>query len=213
MEVEKLTAYCRKARKLRAEHDGDPIRMHKRLSQLSITAAGKEMEALHLAAPEGEPTSRKSRAIRWTWTQTARLGKGGMTVLSKLGCGLSMSATDDTHEDHSERHELVDPDESPISEGYPSASDQTFAALVDRTLQAHPKSPLRYSQRLALLKEAGQRGIGRFEANLIIASVQHRLKLNTPAATPRKSLRLPGVLAFALIQTIILWGFWRMTRS
>ena len=76
-------------------------------------------------------------------------------------------------------------------EGHASAPDRTFAALVDRTLLAHPNSPLRYSQRLALLKEAGRRGIGRFEANLIIASVQHRLKLNTPAPTPQKSLRLP----------------------
>src|SRR4051794_38981135 len=33
---------------------------------------------------------------------------------------------------------------------------------------------LRYSARLVLLKEAQRRGLGRFEANLVIASVLHR---------------------------------------
>src|SRR4051812_48908230 len=47
-----------------------------------------------------------------------------------------------------------------------------FAASVANAVE---HSTLRYSRRLALLKEADQLGIERFEANLIIAMVQHRL--------------------------------------
>ena len=137
--ADNAAAFCRQARKLRADHEGDPIRMYRRLSQLSVTAA-----------PEQES---------------------------------------------------------------PPGPEQAFASRVDRTLKAQPKSPLRYSQRLALLKEADRCGIGRFEANLIIASVQHRLKLETPAYTPRKALRLPGVFACLLLQTLIVWCVWHVMRS
>jgi hypothetical protein len=46
-----------------------------------------------------------------------------------------------------------------------------FAQLVTRELEG---PVLRYSKRQALLREADRRGIGRFEANLIIAAVQHQ---------------------------------------
>lgn len=46
-----------------------------------------------------------------------------------------------------------------------------FAQLVSQELDG---PVLRYSKRQQLLREADRRGIGRFEANLIIAAVQHQ---------------------------------------
>jgi hypothetical protein len=46
-----------------------------------------------------------------------------------------------------------------------------FAQLVAQELEG---PVLRYSKRQELLREAERRGIGRFEANLIIAAVQHQ---------------------------------------
>jgi hypothetical protein len=65
---------------------------------------------------------------------------------------------------------------------------------------------------LALLKEAGRRGIGRFEANLIIASVQHRLSGKAPGFEERKPLRISGTVAFLLVQAVILLGVWMVLR-
>ena len=49
---------------------------------------------------------------------------------------------------------------------------EAFAAEVERSLEG---GVLRYSRRATLLRQARERGIGRFDANLIIATVQHRL--------------------------------------
>ena len=46
-----------------------------------------------------------------------------------------------------------------------------FAQIVSHQLDG---PILRYSKRQSLLREAERRGIGRFEANLIIAAVQHQ---------------------------------------
>lgn len=46
-----------------------------------------------------------------------------------------------------------------------------FAQLVSQELDG---PVLRYSKRQRLIREAERRGIGRFEANLIIAAVQHQ---------------------------------------
>lgn len=40
---------------------------------------------------------------------------------------------------------------------------------------------LHYSMRLRLFREADRRGIGRFQANLLIAAVQHEQERNRPA--------------------------------
>lgn len=58
-----------------------------------------------------------------------------------------------------------------------------FAQLVTQELDG---PVLRYSKRQALLREAERRGIGRFEANLIIAAVQHQS--DRPAALPESSV-------------------------
>ena len=140
-----------------------------------------------------------------------------MSLLGKLGHGLGIpnpeSANRIDMEDGQPRHTMFDPVDPPLDDGFPGSRDRTFGSLVMRTLCEQPYSPLRYSQRLELLKEAGQRGIGRFEANLIIASVQHRLKSHAPATPARKPFRIPGMLAYVFMQTMILWGAWRATRG
>lgn len=64
---------------------------------------------------------------------------------------------------------------SRLPEAFPLRSHpavaEAFAAEVERSLES---GVLRYSVRARLLREARQRGLGRFEANLIIAAVQHR---------------------------------------
>ena len=211
--------FCRQARRLRAVHEKDPVRMHQQLSQLSVNAGTDEDTAV-MPAPEVDSRSRKSTAIHWTWTQTARLGKTGVNLLGKLGRGLSMGAGDDsaspqaTMEDDEPQYTLVDPEDPlPADQGYANTFDRNFAALVNRTLRSQHTSVLRYSQRLDLLKEAGRRGIGRFEANLIIASVQHRLTGGIPIAQSRTPWRIQSVLAFVLMQAMILWGFWRILKG
>ncbi|HEX4125053.1 MAG TPA: hypothetical protein VHY37_10045 [Tepidisphaeraceae bacterium] len=56
---------------------------------------------------------------------------------------------------------------------------------------------LTYSKRQALLNEAGRMGIGRFEANLVIAEEQHRSKVLPVSGRPVGSSRL-GLIAVAL---------------
>ena len=216
------TEFCRQARRLRAVHENDPVRMHQQLSQLSANSDGDLKAILIDEEPTPpDPRLRPARAISWTWTQTARLGKNGVSLLSKLGRGFSMGADEPSSadyamemEDDHQQYRLEDPDEAATPDnGFPTSVDRTFAALISRTLQSQHRSPLRYSQRLELLKEAGRRGIGRFEANLIIASVQHKLGLSTVLAPTRRPLRLPGLLAFLLVQSIIVWGLWRVLRT
>jgi hypothetical protein len=74
---------------------------------------------------------------------------------------------------------------------------------------------LLYSDRLQLLSDAADYGIGRFEANLIIAAVQHRygtrlfpeqviIKPNTKTKVPATDL----IMAVVLIQILILILAW-----
>ncbi len=69
---------------------------------------------------------------------------------------------------------------------------------------------LRYSHRTRLIRQAEQRGIGRFEANLIIAAVQHEVGAERPKA-PVKNVSPAWVrtaLAFATMQSIIATAVW-----
>jgi hypothetical protein len=82
-----------------------------------------------------------------------------------------------------------------------------FADLVRRTLDG---PVLRYSQRTALLSEAERRGIGRFDANLIIASVLHGSgKRQEYQMAPRSYPRwLTTVLVVLVLQAAIVVGAW-----
>ena len=92
-----------------------------------------------------------------------------------------------------------------LSPTAPSPAELTpndrFAHSVARVVQSRT---LRYSTRLKLLREAESLGIERFEANLIIAMVQHRLNaLPGPDEISRPLVR-PWMVAVALQIAILL---------
>jgi hypothetical protein len=96
------------------------------------------------------------------------------------------------------------PPTAPICPPGPAGAAAGFAAAIAGHL-AGPVLP--YSQRLVLLHEADQRGIPRFEANLIIAAVQHRHQYATCppiAITARRFPSLISTLLFILVQSAIL---------
>ena len=70
-------------------------------------------------------------------------------------------------------------------------------------------SVLRYSQRLELLRSARRFGIGRFEANLLIAAVQERRR--TRAMEGDEAIgdsNLPQWAAVLVVQSALLLGAW-----
>jgi hypothetical protein len=84
---------------------------------------------------------------------------------------------------------------------------RTFAGMVTERMTG-PILP--YSQRENLLRAAARMGIGRFEANLIIAAMQHRVRCNeTQDETPIVSTRVSPRALFltgAFVQTMIIVG-------
>jgi hypothetical protein len=80
---------------------------------------------------------------------------------------------------------------SPIAPGVAAAlhtsteSANRFAGLVSAMLS--DEGILRYSRRQALLRQAAKLDIGAFEANLIIAAVEHRRTSGTSRAAARPS--------------------------
>jgi hypothetical protein len=80
-----------------------------------------------------------------------------------------------------------------------SDPNDRFAASVAAALES---GTLRYSRRLRLLREAARLGIERFEANLIIAMVEHRLRDQIEDEVEAKGSVSPW-LAFLVIQTAI----------
>jgi hypothetical protein len=99
----------------------------------------------------------------------------------------------------------------------PGARSRVFAADVAARLEG---PVLRHSQRRRLLKAAQQAGIGRFEANLIIAAVQHERRGSAAQSPCSRSARgrdprdgLAAIVCAALVialQGIIVWGAWRV---
>jgi hypothetical protein len=79
---------------------------------------------------------------------------------------------------------------------------QQFARLVEQELDG---PVLRYSARTALIRHAMRSGIGRFEANLVIAAVQHRhIADGAGAQQPRGAV--PATAAAGHLQTIAVAG-------
>ena len=68
---------------------------------------------------------------------------------------------------------------------------------------------LRYSQRLALLRAARRFGVGRFEANLLIAAVleRHRRQVAEPDSVAWPDALLQ-VATFLLVEGALLLGAW-----
>lgn len=89
-----------------------------------------------------------------------------------------------------------------------------FAAEVARRMDG---PVLRLAQRRTLLAKAHCMGIGRFEANLVIAAVQHERRAEAGAGritfVPNTRFHIsraaPAVLALVL-QGLIAWGAWRV---
>ena len=69
---------------------------------------------------------------------------------------------------------------------------------------------LRHAQRLALFEVARRLGIGRFEANLIMAAVQHQ-RGQARAVAANAEVHRPWfapLAVFVVIQGLIAWGAW-----
>jgi hypothetical protein len=83
----------------------------------------------------------------------------------------------------------------------------TFAREVVRRLEG---PVLRHAERRRLLASARRMGIGRFEANLIIAAVQHGRRPEVTSQAPQ-SRRRWGLTPIALVigtEMAIAWGAW-----
>jgi hypothetical protein len=90
----------------------------------------------------------------------------------------------------------------------PAGAAQTFADLVRERMDG---PVLRYSDRTRLLRAAERSGIGRFEANLIIAAVQHEAGEIRPASTTREtghSWMRRALVAAAATQSLIAIAVW-----
>lgn len=96
----------------------------------------------------------------------------------------------------------------------PAASTDPSAGFADYVRCRLDGPVLRYSQRLTLLKEAERRGIGRFEANLIIAKVLYQAGLVQEYQFPPEPRRawLAPLTTFVVLQTAILAGAWWVLR-
>lgn len=82
---------------------------------------------------------------------------------------------------------------------------QKFEAEVRQEMQ---KGPMRYSRRLAMLKTAAAMGLGRFEANLILAIEQNR-QVSTNIDSPARDWSFACAFAsFLLLQALILVSAW-----
>lgn len=106
----------------------------------------------------------------------------------------------------SHRHDTAEHPAVPAA-GFHSPAN-AFAQLASEQL-AGPV--LSYSKRLGLLRAARRMGIGRFEANLIIAAIQHRttgssVGCHRPAARTR--FGAAPLLTFLVLQSLILVGLW-----
>ena len=84
---------------------------------------------------------------------------------------------------------------------------EAFAADVERAMEG---AVLRYSRRTELLRSARRLGIGRFEANLIIATVLHRRGDVAAVAEPASAGRgwEETVFVFLVIQVVIAGAVW-----
>ncbi len=94
----------------------------------------------------------------------------------------------------------------------PETASDAFTFYVRQNLEA---PILRYSQRLKLLKQAQRMGVGRFEANLVIARVLHEQGIGQEIEygpdQPKGGWMAP-LLTFIIVQAAILGGAWWMLR-
>lgn len=106
---------------------------------------------------------------------------------------------------HADHHDLVRSFQAPIPA--PATPTSEFAAEVREFLR---NGMLTYSTRQNLLKSADTRGIPRFEANLIIAAVQHRIPPRSAEIDSPSASRLPIVFGFVISQLLLLVALWAL---
>ena len=99
-------------------------------------------------------------------------------------------------------------------EAAPASPARAFAERVAGELDG---PVVRYARRRSLLAEASRAGIGAFEANLIIAAVQHERRTTTISAqrptTPARARRFTSLGPFfvvALVEAIVAIGAWQV---
>ena len=92
----------------------------------------------------------------------------------------------------------------------PAGSARQFAEFL---INRPPSTVLRYSERLELLRVARRRfGIGRFEANLLIATVLERNQRppKEEPPPPRGSSPLGALATFLFVQGVVVLSAWWM---
>lgn len=80
------------------------------------------------------------------------------------------------------------------------ASSRKFAQAVAEELK---QGVLRFSSRQQLLSTAEQMGISRFQANLIIAALQHQFPPTSPTYQPQQFRWVPWLAVVLLFQGVI----------
>jgi hypothetical protein len=141
-------------------------------------------------APHAE-YRRHARRIRSTFARAPRLRLRALAELASA---------------HDQRRAEATRSTIPCLPAQPAA---TFAQLVRDRMDG---PVLRYSHRTALVREAEQRGIGRFEANLIIAAVQHEAgerRATEPVSTTSRSW-IRAAVAVVATQGAIVLALWSL---
>lgn len=120
------------------------------------------------------------------------------------------SKSDGYFESTRPRRPIYTPDSAGIWADIPA-----FTAFADEVADALDGRDLRYSQRLRLLKRADHFGIRRFDANLVIAMVQHRMgEVYIPPPEPHRQTSglLATIAIVAVIQSgILAAGYWLLS--
>jgi len=100
----------------------------------------------------------------------------------------------------------------------PTHSARAFAVAVEQKMEG---PILRYSARQQLLAMAKQRGIDRFQANLMIAAVQHqamqhyqvdRSHLLLPTTGQWVRRWVPTLAIFTAVQAMVGWAIWMVVH-
>jgi hypothetical protein len=97
--------------------------------------------------------------------------------------------------------------------------DRRASAFAEEVVARMEGPVLRYSQRHALMAVARRTGVGRFEANLIIAAVQHRrvaedgAQRPVPEAPRWKLGALAPLLVVLAVESLVVAGLWRVCVS
>lgn len=114
-----------------------------------------------------------------------------------------------------DRQQGIDPslhndERIPLSTVQMPGGSRQFAKMVAAKVE---RGVLRFSARQRLLSIAEQMGIHRFEANLVIAAVQHQLGTTASAHQPPQERWASRLLAFVLLQGLIVTSIYLVFLS